>query len=199
MAQNQPLAGNDAVREYLNLLMGARPEAGREYAALLFEMDGMHRRLDAALQELAQVRGELARMQEGPEKGFLTHAMEAVEKRLHAMRQGLLEMKEQLISGAKEAVEGVRNSGIKALDKAVSAVGIKKGLEEMQQSLAGSIEDVRKYNNFSESSALISWGFQTSVSKNHPLFSQKHLTNQSKNAALRALDYEVYFLIGGDF
>ena len=54
-------------------------------------------------------------------------------------------------------------------------------------------------NNFSESSALISWGFQTSVSKNHPLFSQKHLTNQSKNAALRALDYEVYFLIGGDF
>ena len=199
MAQNQPLAGNDAVREYLNLLMGARPEAGREYAALLFEMDGMHRRLDAALQELAQVRGELARMQEGPEKGFLTHAMEAVEKRLHAMRQGLLEMKEQLISGAKEAVEGVRNSGIKALDKAVSAVGIKKGLEEMQQSLAGSIEDVRKYNNFSESSALISWGFQTSVSKNHPLFSQKHLTNQSKNAALRALDQKVHFLIGGDF
>lgn len=144
MAQNQPLAGNDAVREYLNLLMGARPEAGREYAALLFEMDGMHRRLDVALRELAQVRGELARMQEGPEKGFLAHAMEAVEKRLSVMRQGLLEMKEQLINGAKEAVEGVRKSGINALDKAVSAVGIKKGLEEMQQSLAGSIEDVRK-------------------------------------------------------
>lgn len=144
MAQNQPLAGNDAVREYLNLLMEARPEAGREYAALLFEMDGMHRRLDAALRELAQVRGELARMQECPEKGFLTHAMEAAGKRLSAMRQGLLEMKEQLINSAKEAVEGVRKSGIKALDKAVSAVGIKKGLEEMQQSLAGSIEDVRK-------------------------------------------------------
>lgn len=144
MAQNQPLAGNDAVREYLNLLMEARPETGREYAALLFEMDGMHRRLDAALRELAQVRGELARMQECPEKGFLTHAMEAAGKRLSAMRQGLLEMKEQLINSAKEAVEGVRKSGIKALDKAVSAVGIKKGLEEMQQSLAGSIEDVRK-------------------------------------------------------
>ena len=144
MAQNQPLAGNDAVREYLDLLMEARPEAGREYAALLFEMDGMHRRLDTALRELAQVRGELARMQECPEKGFLTHAMEAAGKRLSAMRQGILEMKEQLINGAKEAVEGVRKSGIKALDKAVSAVGIKKGLEEMQQSLAGSIEYVRK-------------------------------------------------------
>lgn len=144
MTQNQPLAGNDAVREYLNLLMGARPEAGREYAALLFQMDGMHRQLDAALKELAQVRGELARMQECPEKGFLAHAMEAAGKRLHAMRQGLLEMKEQLVSGAREAVEGVKRSGIKALDKAVSAVGIKKGLVAMHQSLAGSIEDVKK-------------------------------------------------------
>ncbi len=43
-------------------------------------------------------------------------------------------------------------------------------------------------HNFSESSALISWGFQNLFFKNHPLFSQKHLTNQSKNAALRALD-----------
>ena len=54
-------------------------------------------------------------------------------------------------------------------------------------------------NNFSESSALISWGFQNLFFKNHPLFSLKHLTNQSKNAALRALDYEVHFLTGGDF
>ncbi len=54
-------------------------------------------------------------------------------------------------------------------------------------------------NNFSESSALISWGFQNLFFKNHPLFSQKHLTNQSKNAALRALDQKVHFLIGGDF
>jgi hypothetical protein len=55
------------------------------------------------------------------------------------------------------------------------------------------------YDNFSESSALISWGFQNLFFKNHPLFSLKHLTNQSKNAALRALDQKVHFLIGGDF
>jgi hypothetical protein len=58
-------------------------------------------------------------------------------------------------------------------------------------------------DNFSESSALISWGFQNLFFKNHPLFhplfSKKHLTNQSKNAALRALDQKVHFLIGGDF
>lgn len=144
MIQNKPLAGNDAVREYLNLLMGARQEAGREYAALLFQMDGMHRQLDAALKELAQVRGELAKMRESPEKGFLAHAMETAGKRLSAMRQGLLEMKEQMVSGAREAVEGVKKSGIKALDKVVSAASIRKGLEAMHQSLANSIEDVEK-------------------------------------------------------
>lgn len=144
MTQNKPLAGNDAVREYLKLLMEARPEAGREYAALLFQMDGMHRQLDAALKELAQVRGELAKMQECPEKGFLSHAMETAGKRLSAMRQGLLEMKERMVSGAREAVEGVKKSGIKALDKMVSAVGIRKGLEEMHQNLAESMEEVRK-------------------------------------------------------
>jgi len=47
--------------------------------------------------------------------------------------------------------------------------------------------------NFSESSALISWGFQHLFFKNHLLFSQKHLTNQSKNAALRALNQKVLF------
>ena len=144
MTQNKPLAGNDAVREYLKLLMEARPEAGREYAALLFQMDGMHRQLDAALKELAQVRGELAKMQECPEKGFLSHAMETAGKRLSAMRQGLMEMKERMVSGAREAVEGVKKSGIKALDKMVSAVGIRKGLEEMHGNLSGSIQDVKK-------------------------------------------------------
>ena len=104
----------------------------------------MHRQLDAALKELAQVRGELAKMQECPEKGFLSHAMETAGKRLSAMRQGLLEMKERIVSGAREAVEGVKKSGIEALDKMVSAVGIRKGLEEMHGNLSGSIEDVKK-------------------------------------------------------
>ncbi len=146
MAKNelQSLAGNGAVREYLNLLAGARPEAGMEYAALIVQLDGMQRQLDAALKELAQIRGELTKMQECPEKGFLSHAMDAAVKGLHAMQRGLAEMKGRIVSGANEAVEGVRKSGIKALDKAVSAVGIRRGLEEMHGNLSGSIQDVKK-------------------------------------------------------
>lgn len=146
MAKNelQSLAGNGAVREYLNLLAGSRPEAGMEYAALIVQLDGMQRQLDAALKELTQVRGELAKMQECPEKGFLSRAMDAAGKGLHAMQRGLAEVKGRIVSGAREAVESVRKSGIKALDKAVSAAGIRKGLEEMHGNLSGSIEDVKK-------------------------------------------------------
>jgi len=54
------------------------------------------------------------------------------------------------------------------------------------------------YNNFSESSALILQGFQTPVSKNHPLFLQKRLTNHQKFAA-KPIDYSLFQSTGGDF
>ena len=54
------------------------------------------------------------------------------------------------------------------------------------------------YNNFSESSALILQGFQTPVSKNHPLFLQKRLTNHQKFAA-KPIDFSLFQSTGGDF
>jgi hypothetical protein len=144
MTQNKPLAENEVVMEYLKLLTGARPEAGREYAALLRQMDGVQRQLDAALKELAQVRSALVKIQECPEKGYLSHSVGAAGKGLHAVQQGLLKMKERMVSSAKEAAESMKKSGIKALDKVVSAAGIRKGLEEMHRELAGSAQEVKK-------------------------------------------------------
>lgn len=141
--QGGTLSGNDAVRQFLEFLVKERPDAGRAYSVMIAQMDGMGKQLDAALRELAEVRGQLAGMREGPEKGFLSRAADTVGKRLQAMGQGLMEMKERIVEGAKEAVEAVKRSGIKALDKAVSAIGIKKGLEAMQEGLSGSISDIK--------------------------------------------------------
>jgi len=52
--------------------------------------------------------------------------------------------------------------------------------------------------NFSESSALILYDFQTLSQKNHPLFSTKHLTNRSKFALL-PMDLLLFLSTGGDF
>lgn len=54
------------------------------------------------------------------------------------------------------------------------------------------------FNNFSESSALILYDFQTLSQKNHPLFSTKHLTNRSKFALL-PIDLLLFLSTGGDF
>lgn len=142
-AQSGALMGNEAVRQFLELLVGERPDAGQAYAAMLGQMEDMTKQLDAARRELSEVRGQLAKMQEGPEKGFLLRITDAVGKRIQAMRQGLAEMKGRIVAGAKEAVEAAKQSGIKALDKAVSMTGIKKGLEAMQEGLSSSISDIK--------------------------------------------------------
>jgi len=141
--QGSTLLGNEAVRGFLELLVRERPDAGRAYSVMLAQMDGMGKQLDAALKELAEVKGQLAGMREGPEKSYLSQATDAAGNRLHAMKQGLMEIKQRIIEGAREAVAGVKQAGIKALDKAVSAIGIKKGLKAMQESLSCSISDVK--------------------------------------------------------
>lgn len=142
-AQGSTLLGNEAVRQFLELLIREKPDAGRAYSVMLAQMEGMGKQLDAALKELAEVKGQLAGMREGPEKSSLSQVMDAVGNRLQAMKQGLMEIKKNIIDGAREAMAGVKQAGIKALDKAVSAMGIKKGLKAMQESLSCSISDVR--------------------------------------------------------
>ena len=142
-AQGGTLLGNEAVRQFLELLVRERPDEGRAFSVMIAQMEGMGRQLDAALRELAEVREQLAGMQEGPEKGSLSRAMDTVGKRLQVMRQGLAEMKDHIVEGAREALAGVKQAGVKALDKAVSAMGIKKGLEAMRESLSCSISDVK--------------------------------------------------------
>ena len=53
-------------------------------------------------------------------------------------------LKEQIITCAKEAAAGIKQAGVKALDKAVSAIGAKKTLEAMQKNLSGSITEIRQ-------------------------------------------------------
>lgn len=134
---------HEAVREFYKLLMENRPEAGQDYSVLLWQMENMAQRLDSAMKELSEVRGQLATMQESPVKTFISHTMNAVERRLHSMQEGLMDMKGCIIEGAKQAVARVKQTGIKALDKTVSVIGIKDGLEVMQKTVSASMADIK--------------------------------------------------------
>ena len=122
------LQENEAVRQFLQLLMEERPGRGR-----------MADQLHSALQELHDVREQLAKMQGSPEKRFVSRVADAVEGRLHAVQACLAEAKGRVVEGAKKAVEGFKRAGVKALDQAACALGIKKGLESIQRGIRESI------------------------------------------------------------
>ena len=138
------LLENEAVRQFLQLLMENRPDKGQDYSIMLWQMDNMENQLNRALEELHEVKGQLAELQENPAKRFVSRMADAVEGRLHAAQEYLAEMKGRIVEGAREAVEDFKHTGVKALDRAVSALGIKKALESMQRGIGESIADVKK-------------------------------------------------------
>lgn len=124
--QTGQLLENEAVQEFLKLLMKNRPEEGQDFSVLLWQIEGMGRQLDAALRELNEVKTQLAGMQETQEKRFVDRVTQTVEGKIHTIQERMAEMKKRIIEGAKKAVAGFKRAGVKALDKVVSALNIKK-------------------------------------------------------------------------
>lgn len=138
------LQENEAVKELIKLLMEKRPEMGKEYSAMLRHVDSMEKQLDVALNELQEVKAQLAQLQEGPAKQTASRVAGLVEGRLHAVQERLASVRNRIVERAKEAVEGFKHMGVAALDKAVSGLGIKRALEAVQNELDSSILDMNK-------------------------------------------------------
>lgn len=135
---------NGAVQEFLRLLMAGRPDMGQEYDMLLWQMEGMARQLDAALTELKEVKSQLAGVQKKQALQSAIFSAETVESRLLVARGRFLNMGNHIVDHAKEAVEEFKRTGISALDKAVSKLGIKNILEDLRNDLSESIAGIRK-------------------------------------------------------
>lgn len=142
--QAEQFLQNKDIRELIDLLKQNNPSQGKEYAALLWQVEDMSRLLDKALRELQEVRTQLGGQKESGIKQAVTKAVVAVEGRISAMRMAVSDMKERIVKGAREAVEGFKHGGTRALDMTVSLLGIRKGLEAMKSSLESSLRDVRK-------------------------------------------------------
>ena len=65
------LLENEAVRQFLQLLTENRPDQGQDYSMMLWQVDNMADKLNRALAELHEVKGQLATMQENPAKRFV--------------------------------------------------------------------------------------------------------------------------------
>lgn len=139
-----PVQENEAVQKFLKLLMENRPEKGNGYSAMLWQVDGMERKLEQALSELQAVKQELSQMQENPAKQTASRVVQGLEQKIHALQERLSDIKGMIVENAKQAVENVKQTSISALDKTVSFLGIGKALNAIREDLRRTMAETAK-------------------------------------------------------
>jgi hypothetical protein len=136
---------DEQIRQFMKLLEEQnRSGQAQDLSRLLFYMDGMERQFDAVLQELQAVKAQLHEEQKSPVKKALDSMVHGLEDKVSRARERILELRERLAACAASAVEGFKQAGISALDKAVSLLGIHKTLDALQQDMGGLMADTQR-------------------------------------------------------
>lgn len=140
-----PLQGQEAVQQFMKLLVenGQRGQA-MDLSQLMWYMDGMNRQFEAVLAELQEVREQLAREKRPSVREHMENAVSALEEKALAVRDKLTGLWEKITQCAADAVRNFKEMGVSALDGAVSALGVKKALEAVQDGISGLAADTRK-------------------------------------------------------
>lgn len=137
---------NQEIMEQFLKLLSENGRAGQsdDLSRLLFYMDGMNRQLNAVHQELQAVKMQLAQTQDAPQKTVLQGMADGLQSKVRQAQEKLDGLREKIMQCAANAVESFKRVGVTALDKAVSAMGIHKTLEAVQQNISGSLDDAKK-------------------------------------------------------
>ena len=135
----------DTFQQFMKLLEeNNRQGQAQDLSLLMFYMDGMTRQFEAVSQELQEVRQQLAQAQESPAKKAIGRMVEALGHKVEQAREALDDLRERITDCAKNAVENFKEAGVTALDKAVSAIGVKNVLESLQEKISGMIADTKQ-------------------------------------------------------
>lgn len=143
--QEPGMVENETIQALLKILNDQNMTGkAQDVSQLAWYIDSMSRQLDIALNDLQQLKGQLAGMQESPANGFFSNVVSVVENKIHTMQERLSEIKDNFVAGAKQAVEGFKQAGITALDKTVSFLGIKDSLNAMQEDVSQSLDETKQ-------------------------------------------------------
>ena len=140
-----PLQNNEAIQQFIKLLEenGRQGQAG-DLSALLWYLDGMSRQFEAVSQELQEVKAQLAHEKQPAVQKIMQGVATNLENKVDWARDMLAGLRERITDCAKNAVENFKDAGMSALDKAVSAMGVKNVLESLQDHLSGMIADTKR-------------------------------------------------------
>lgn len=140
-----PLQSNEAIQQFMKLLEeNNRQGQAADLSQLMWYMDGMSRQYDAVLQELKEVRQQLSQVQEPSVKYIMQNAAAKLESKANQIKETLDSLWKKIADCARSAVENFKDAGVSALDKAVSAIGVKNVLESLQEKISGMIADTKQ-------------------------------------------------------
>lgn len=130
-----------AFQELLKLLNEkGREDQARGLSLLAWYLDGMEHQLDSVLEELQSVKSELAQVTEQQStKPFLVKMVETLEGKVEQARDRLVIFQNRIMECTKNAVDRFKDTGVSALDRAIAAMGVKKGLEHLEEGLKNSL------------------------------------------------------------
>lgn len=137
------------IKELIELLnQNQQKEAANNVFEMAAYIDGMEQKMDAVLEELVNVRKQLAEMERKQERKTvreaLSGAVEKLEQQCQKMKQQLFEVKTEIKAKAAEIVEEAKQKGKAALNKVSEFLGIKNKLQNIWQNVQESIADVDK-------------------------------------------------------
>ena len=141
-----PLQETEAVQQFMKLLEdNGRQGQAADLSALVWYMDGMNRQYEAILAELQALKEQLAQEKRPSVKNAARNAAEKLEHKAHQIKDMLDNLWEKITQCAANAVRDFKELGVSALDKAVSALGVKKALEAIQEGVSGLAADARNH------------------------------------------------------
>ena len=140
-----PLQGSEAIQQYMKLLEeNGRQGQAADLSQLLWYIDGMNRQFDAVVQELQEVKVQLAYEKQPAVQKIMQGVAANLENKVEWARNMMAGLRERIADCARNAVENFKETGVSALDKAVSAMGVKNVLESLQDHLSGMIADTQR-------------------------------------------------------
>lgn len=147
--QSKRMTKDAIIRELIELLnQNQQRGAANDVYEMAAYIDAMETKMDAVLQELLEVKKQLAEMEQRQERKavreVLSETVGKLEQQCQKLKQQLFEIKTEVKTKAAEIVTEVKQKGKKALNKVSEFLGIKEKLQRFRNNVQESITEIDK-------------------------------------------------------
>lgn len=132
-------------QDFLKLLNeNGRNLQAQDLSLMAWYLDGMERQFDAVLRELQEVKAQLAEEKRPAVKTVMQGAVTNLENKVQWARDCLTALRDRIMDNARTALKNFKDAGVSALDNAVAAMGVKRGLENLQEGLQSALSSMQE-------------------------------------------------------